>query len=218
MENIKIALVGYKGKMGSVVFEALAKNYSVIGIGRNDEICENVQLVIDFASAESSAKYAEWCKQRKIPLIIGSTGQNTKQMESILSASKATPIFMAGNFSVGANNLKSALKNLITQDAQDVIIFEKHHKTKKDAPSGTAKEIAKFITHNFNIEPNIVFERGGKEIGTHLVDIYYENELVTIEHKAFSRQAFADGVMKAVKFMQKVTKSGFYSMEDIKIL
>ena len=116
--------------MGTVVFETLAKNYSVIGIGRNDEIFDRVQLVIDLASAESSAKYAEWCKTRKVPLIIGSTGQNAEQMKSILNASKETPIFMAGNFSMGANNLKQALKSLITQDAQDVIIFEKHHKTK----------------------------------------------------------------------------------------
>jgi 4-hydroxy-tetrahydrodipicolinate reductase len=157
-----------------------------------------------------------WCKTNKVPLVIGSTGQSGTQMKEIENASKSIAIFKAGNFSVGIKNLKNALKSLIINDAQEITIFEKHHKNKKDAPSGTAKEIAEYIGKKFNKPVNIIFERGGKEIGTHSVDIYYENEVVSISHKVFSRDAFADGVRKAVDFMIGCKVAGLYSMEDIK--
>ncbi len=215
MKNFKIAVVGYKGKMGSIVFEILKKRYNVIGIGRNDVFCSDANLVIDFASAESSVDSAKWCAEKKVPLIIGSTGQSESQMNEIIELSKFVPILKAGNFSIGVNNLKKSLKKLITKDAQDITIFEKHHKNKKDAPSGTAKEIAGFIMQNFNIKPNVIFERGGKEIGEHIVSVYYENEVVSIKHKVFSREAFADGVLKAVLIIKNIKNSGLYSLEDI---
>ena len=215
IKRIKIMLVGHKGKMGSVVFDTLKKDYDVVGFSKEDKPTTDADMVVDFASAESSVCMAKWCAEKNIPLVIGSTGQSDLQMKEILNASKRVPIFIAGNFSVGIKNLKRALEKIVTKDAKDVIVFEKHHRSKKDAPSGTAKEIVKVITDKFGVVANVVFERGGKEIGTHTVDVYYEDEVITISHKVFSREAFAGGVKRAVEYMQKVKKSGLYTMEDI---
>ena len=214
---MKIAVIGYKGKMGSTVYELLGKYYSVVGVDKDDEFDINVDLVVDFSSSENSNFLLDKCTKNKIPLIIGTTGHDEKELLEIKNASKFIPVFKAGNFSTGMQNLKNSLKNLITIDTQDVIIFEKHHRNKKDAPSGTAKEIEQFITNKFNIEPSVIYERGGKEIGTHIIDIYYENEVVSVSHQAFSRIAFAEGVKKAVEFMINVKDNGLYGMADIKL-
>ena len=217
MKQIKIAIVGYRGKMGSAVFDALKQEYEVVGIDRGDYFADSVSLVIDFASAESSATMAKECARRKIPLIIGSTGQDENELNEIKKASEQIIVLMAGNFSLGICLLKNALTSLITNNVQDIVIFEKHHKDKKDAPSGTAKEIKHFIENNFNMSSDVVFERGGKEIGTHVVDIYYENEVISLSHRAFSRNAFVDGLKKAIKFVLGSEKSGFYNMHDVKM-
>ncbi len=213
---IKIAIVGYKGKMGSCVFGKLNSKFTLVGIDRENKLTgDSVSLVIDFADAESSVASCDWCKNNKVPLIIGSTGQTPEQNEKIREASKIIPIFKAGNFSVGIMALKNALSSLINSSTQDIVVFEKHHKNKKDAPSGTAKEIAEIIWDNFNITPSVIFERGGIEVGTHSVDIYYKNEVLSISHRAFSREAFADGVMLAVDFILSTTCAGLYGMADL---
>lgn len=217
MKKIKIAVIGYKGKMGSAVFNALKKEYEVIGIGKGDSFDDSVSTVVDFASAESSVKISKKCAQKNIPLVIGSTGQTEEQLDEIKEASTFVPILMAGNFSMGVSCLKNALDALIIKDAQDIVVFEKHHREKKDAPSGTAKEIAHFIEQNFNKAVGVIFERGGKELGTHVVDIYYENEVVSLSHTVFSREAFVQGVKKAVEFVLDCKNNGLYGMQDVKM-
>ena len=73
----KIAIVGYKGKMGYPIFLSLQKKFDVVGIGRGDslEAYDDIDLVIDVASGSSSVVSAEYCFKKKIPIIIASTGQ-----------------------------------------------------------------------------------------------------------------------------------------------
>ena len=213
---LKIAIVGCKGKMGSLLCHELKDDYDVVGIEKGEKLeGTNAELVVDFASAESSVESALWCKKNAVPIIIGSTGQSAMQMKQLCEVSKSVPVFKAGNFSAGIQFLKNSIFNFVNSEVQDVVVFEKHHKEKKDAPSGTAIEISDYILNNFKIKPSVIYERGGKEIGTHSVDIYYKNEVITITHKAFSREAFVDGVKKAIIFMQKTKINGLYSMENI---
>lgn len=220
LKRKKVAVVGGNGKMGSAVCNALSLDYDIFVIQRGDKFPKNLELVVDFGSGESSAISAAWCKENGVPLIVGATGQNESELAEIENASKFVAVVLAQNFSEGLVLMKNTLKCIITKKAENVIIFEKHHKAKKDAPSGTAKNLKQFIGEFYAGDIQMIFERGGKEIGTHTVDCYFDNEMIGITHKAFSRDAFADGVKKTADWLFDGEKkqSGLYSFDDICVL
>ena len=216
MKKLKIAVVGANGKMGKLLCEKLNDKFDVLKITRECKLDkQNVCLVVDFASAESSVESAVWCAKNKVPLIVGSTGQTNFQKDEILKASEKTPILIAGNFSVGILLLKKLLKTVDFELVEDIVIFEKHHKNKKDEPSGTALELENLIRSKTSRHADVLVERGGKEIGTHKIDLYFENELISIKHQAFSRECFADGVLLAVEFMFQQKERKLFSFEDV---
>lgn len=216
MKKLKIAVVGANGKMGKLLCEKLNDKFDVLKITRECKLDkQNVCLVVDFASAESSVESAVWCAKNKVPLIVGSTGQTNFQKDEILKASEKTPILIAGNFSVGILLLKKLLKTVDFELVEDIVIFEKHHKNKKDKPSGTALELENLIRAKTSRHADVLVERGGKEIGTHKIDLYFENELISIKHQAFSRECFADGVLLAVEFMFQQKERKLFSFEDV---
>lgn len=217
LKRKKIAVVGGKGKMGSAVCKALASDYDIFVIQKENKLLKSFDMVVDFGSSESSVHSAVWCKENGVPLIIGATGQSESDLKQIEEASKFVPIVLAQNFSEGLVLMKKALKSLITNETEDVIIFEKHHKEKKDSPSGTAKNLKQFIGEFYAGDIQMICERGGKEIGTHTVDCYFDNEMVSITHKAFSRDTFADGVKKTVAWMfgGEKKQNKLYSFDEI---
>ena len=213
----RIAIVGYQGKMGSVVFEQLKNKYELIGIGKNDliKIASESDLIIDFSNGTNSTKTALWCAENKIPLIIGATGQTAEELKLIKDASTKIPIMKAGNFSLGIAIVCKLLKFLKEFDFDNICIFEKHHKNKKDYPSGTAIELKNLINKNFDISASISGFRGGEEIGTHEINLYFGSELLTLSHQAFSRSAFAKGVEMAVNYILNNVDVKQYSFEEI---
>ena len=216
MKKLKIAVVGANGKMGKLLCEKLSDKFDVLKITRECKLDkQNICLVVDFASAESSVESAVWCAKHKVPLIVGSTGQTNFQKDEILKASEKTPILIAGNFSVGILLLKKLLKTVDFELVEDIVIFEKHHKNKKDKPSGTALELENLIRSKTSRHADVLVERGGKEIGTHKIDLYFENELISIKHQAFSRECFTDGVLLAVEFMFQQKERKLFSFEDV---
>ena len=216
MKKLKIAVVGANGKMGKLLCEKLNAEFDVLKITRDCGLDkQDVCLVVDFASAETSVESAVWCAKHKVPLIVGSTGQTNSQKNEILKASEKTPILIAGNFSVGILLLKKLLKTVDFELVEDIVIFEKHHKNKKDKPSGTALELESLIKSKTGCFVDVLTERGGKEIGTHKIDLYLENELISIKHQAFSRECFADGLFLAVKFMIKQKENKLFAFEDV---
>lgn len=213
----KIAVIGYKGKMGSCVFEKISHSYQVVGIDVNDSIAiaKHADIVVDFSTGANSAKTAIWCAKQKIPLIIGATGQNNKENKVIIECAKKIPILKAGNFSIGIAILKKMLLHLKLCNIDSVSILEKHHKLKRDKPSGTALELETYLKKFYNIEIDINAVRGGREIGMHEISIYFGDEVLSLRHQAFSRNAFVEGVMLAIKFMLNIKDSGLYNFEDI---
>lgn len=216
MKNIIV--VGYKGKMGGVVFDTLKKRgLQVLGKDASDKFDDfcDVSLVIDFGGAESSVESAKWCRQNGVKLIVGSTGQDEGQIKEIYEAGKVVPLVIAGNFSVGVLMMKKMIALMKNCEVDDVCVFEKHHKNKKDAPSGTAKELQVEVEKVVFKPVQMLCERGGQEVGTHSVDFYFGSEVLTLVHKAFSRDAFAGGVCLAVEFLKGVSTQGVFSFEDI---
>lgn len=211
----RIILVGSNGKMGQILTNFLQSDFDIIGIEKGDNIFDFFgDVVLDFGSAESSVISAKYCEKYKIPLIVGSTGQSQKQIETILNASKAIPVMFESNFSVGVAFLKRIIK-IIAPISEDVIITEKHHKHKKDSPSGTAIALKNCI-ENITQKSAIIFSiRGGEEIGTHSIDFYFGSEILSFSHQAFSRKAFASGVVQAVNFMTLKTQPKIYHFDEI---
>lgn len=217
MQNNIIAVVGAKGKMGSVVCKKLQKNYEIVEIDIDFPInnAKNADLIIDFASAKSSVLSAKFCAENKIPLIIGSTGQTEKQKKTIEKYSKITPILICKNFSVGVFLQKKISELILNIIEPSITIFEKHHAEKKDSPSGTAIELKGFIEERFNGKVSVLSERGGKEVGTHKIDFYFGDELISVSHSAFSRDSFACGVVLAAEYMLRQSSPKNFNFMDI---
>ena len=217
MEKNKIIVVGSKGKMGSVVVEYLKKQgYIVSEIDKDDALeTQSSDLVIDFSVAANTIFVANWCKENNIPLIVGTTGHNERQQKELEEISTYIPIFKAGNFSIGIAMIKKCLNLLIDENIMEITVCEKHHRNKKDTPSGTAVELKTLIENNWNGKVEVLAERGGKEVGEHVINCYFENEVVSLKHVAYSRECFADGVLIATKFMLRNTETKMFSFDDV---
>lgn len=197
----KIAVVGYKGKMGEPIFLALKGNYDVVGIGRADSLdqFDDLDLVIDFASGESSVKSAEYCLKRNIPIIIGATGQTEQEESRLKEISKSIKVVKKSNFSIGFEMLLKVIDSCLKSDPVQIEIFEKHHINKKDSPSGTAIELKKYIENKCERCVEIHSIREGDEKGEHIILFKYIDESISIKHNVFLRQAFVEGCVKEVE-------------------
>ncbi len=217
MQKNIIAVVGAKGKMGSSLCKKLQKNYEIIEIDIDFPLnnAKNADLVVDFAGADSSVLSAKFCSDQNIPLIIGSTGQTEKQTKLINKYSKKTPILVCKNLSVGIFLQKKISELILNIIDPSITIFEKHHAEKKDSPSGTACELKEFIEEKYDGKVSVLSERGGKEIGTHHIDFYFGDELISVSHSAFSRDAFACGAVLACEYMLKQTVPQKYDFMKI---
>ena len=190
MKNI--AIVGYKGKMGSLIFLFLKEKFDVVGVGKEDSLdnYSGIDLVIDFASHESSLISAEYCLKNKIPIIIGATGQTKDEEMRLNQIAQKIKVVKKANFSRGIEVLKNSLNAIIAGNPNSIEIIEKHHVNKKDAPSGTALEIKEYIEHICNKKVAITSIREGLEMGEHIVKAYFNDETISLKHNVYSRNAF----------------------------
>lgn len=197
----KVVIVGCKGRMGSLIAEALDGYFDVVGVARNDDIdlIQNANLVVDFATHESSVKSAEYCLKKKIPLIIGSTGQTEKENMRIEEISKEIKIIRKANFSSGMDILKRFIDIILPMQPNKLEIVEKHHINKRDKPSGTALELKNYIQKFYNGDVEIISIREGQEMGEHEIIAYVCDERLSMKHNVFSRNAFVCGVVKIIE-------------------
>lgn len=198
-----------------------------------NDIKEKVDVIIDFSIPVATFEILKYAKKTKTPIVIATTGFTQEQLEEIEKASKEIPIFRSANMSLDINlmaNIISQIAKILT-DA-DIEIVETHHNRKIDSPSGTAILLADAIndvlenkkTYNFERmqkrEPRSKKEigfssiRGGNIVGEHSVKFFGENETLEITHTAYSRQVFAEGAIKAAKYLVN-QKPGLYNMKNL---
>ena len=203
----KIAVVGCKGKMGRIICDLLKSEFLVVGIDRFDSIenFSDLDLVIDFASHESSVVSAEYCLYRNIPMIIGSTGQTMEENKRLDEISKHIKVIRKANFASGIKILKNFVIGVLELNPYRFEIIEKHHINKKDMPSGTALELENFIGKRFNGPIDIKSIREGQEMGEHVIVAYIGNETLSIKHNVFSRDVFAIGVLEEARKILNMT-------------
>jgi len=195
---------------------------------------EKIDLIIDFSHPSSLPNLLEYGINKNIPIVMGTTGLSDEDLNSIKSASKKIPIFYSANMSLGINLLVSMVKKIspILNETFDIEIIEKHHNKKIDAPSGTAYMIANAINNQLDNSKEYVFDRhtksqarnkneigihairGGTIVGEHSVIYAGTDEVIEIKHSASSKKIFAQGAIKAAKFVYN-KESGFYNMEDL---
>lgn len=189
-------------------------------------------VIIDFSSRLSLETILPYAEEFGVPAVLCATGYTTEDDEKVKKASEKVALFRSANMSVGVNVLIRLVKQAAAAlEGFDIEIIEKHHNKKVDAPSGTANMIARgiksvlpekyFIYGRNGItgkrdknEIGIHAVRGGNIVGDHEVIFAGENEIITLSHSASDRALFADGAVKAAKFISG-KKSGLYDMNDM---
>ena len=243
---LKIVLSGSTGKMGIAILNLVSKDkdYKLIGgvasesnsnIGKDlGEIAGEKRLgvdlssrfsdlpdadvLIDFSEAKFSLQSVEYAKKRNMALVLGTTGHQEEDLRIIEEASQFIPLLKAPNTSVGIAYLKKVID--LTSDSlsyfDNLQISEKHHKDKKDLPSGTSLDLAKFLSDRILREGPIKIdsERTGDLAGEHKIILSNDLERIELSHKALDRSIYAKGAMIGAKWL-KSKPNGLYSMSDI---
>jgi 4-hydroxy-tetrahydrodipicolinate reductase len=219
---IKLAISGYKGKMGQRItaFAAQDKEFNIVAkIEINDSIeaIKDADVLIEFTTPAATIEHLRVCIKLSKPIVIGTTGLSEGELSQLKAAAKKIPIVFSPNMSVGVNCLFGLVRDAARRLGlnYEVNIVEAHHVYKKDSPSGTAKKLAQIVKEANSKDVNdIKAIREGEIIGDHRV--IFENSLDKVElfHSAKTRDIFAQGALRAAKFI--VTKKpGLYSMEDV---
>ncbi len=199
-----------------------------------DDIKENADVLIDFSHPAMLENIIKYSKKTKTPAVIATTGISDVGIKNIDELSKEVAIFRSANMSLGINLLINLIKKAapLLEGKFDIEIIEKHHNQKIDAPSGTALMLADAVNESLETECEYVYDRhsvrkkrGKTEIGLHAVrggtivgqhDVIFagNDEIVELKHTATSKGVFAEGAIKAAKFL--VGKpSGMYDMQNL---
>jgi 4-hydroxy-tetrahydrodipicolinate reductase len=197
---------------------------------------DHAEVLIDFTRPEGTLAHLKVCRERGVKMVIGTTGFTDAQKAEIAEAAKDIAIVMAPNMSVGVNVtlklLEMAARALST--GYDIEVIEAHHRHKVDAPSGTAlkmgeviaaalgrdlKECAVYAREGVTGERDpstIGFSaiRGGDIVGDHTVLFAGTGERIEITHKSASRATYAQGSLRAVRFLAGQDK-GLFDMFDV---
>ncbi|MDO8706134.1 MAG: 4-hydroxy-tetrahydrodipicolinate reductase [Sulfuricaulis sp.] len=193
-------------------------------------------VLVDFTNPEATLANLEYCRQHKKKIVIGTTGLDEAGQKRIAEAGRDIAIVFAPNMSVGVNLCFKLLETAarVLGDDVDVEITEAHHRYKADAPSGTAlrmgevvaqalqrdlKECAVYERHGISAErarKTIGFSsiRAGDIVGDHTVMFAGGGERVEITHRAESRMTFANGALRAARWLME-RKAGLYDMQDV---
>jgi 4-hydroxy-tetrahydrodipicolinate reductase len=193
-------------------------------------------VLIDFTRPEGTLAHLQVCRARKVKAVIGTTGFTPEQKQTIADASRDIAIVFAPNMSVGVNLCLQLLETAakVLREGYDIEIIEAHHRHKVDAPSGTALRMGEVIAQALGREladcavygregvtgerhPNTIgfaTVRGGDIVGDHTALFAGVGERVEITHKASSRATFAQGALRAARFLA-TRDSGLFDMRDV---
>jgi len=238
----RIAINGYKGKMGQALIEAVNLSTSAelcVQLDKGDNAkysLKDFDVLIDFSRPKATLSAISVCRDAGKAMVIGTTGFSDDELEIIHQASKEMPIVFAPNMSIGVNLTLKILETsakVIGPDSS-IEIIEAHHRYKVDSPSGTALKMGEVVANALGrdlaecaiygrkgIEKprdlnTIGFSsiRGGDVVGEHTVTFFMEGERVEITHKASSRMIYANGALRAAHWLHK-KPNGLYSMQDV---
>lgn len=216
---MRILLLGH-GRMGTLV-ESLAPEYGATIAGVIDEHSGDVapaDVAIDFTLADAVPKNLPRLAERKINVVIGTTGWQAQEPAMRAIAEKAgIGVLAASNFSLGMNIFQLAVEEASRHFARHpefgAWIHESHHIMKKDAPSGTALTIKQgMVQAGYGRTIDVSSTRAGSIPGTHTVGFDGPSETIEFTHTVRDRAVFARGALAAAKWL--VGKQGWFSIRD----
>jgi len=262
---IRVVVTGVSGRMGGVLVRAVRDSEDlrlsgataregsesvgldaglVVGTGpvqvpvsaRFEDALVDAQVVVDFTNADASLEHARICADRKIPLVLGSTGFSAQARAQVSGFSRKTPIVMAPNMSVGVNVLFRLAGEVakVMGPNYDVEVLETHDRQKRASASGTALRLVEVLADALQVDPErdvvdhrkgnvgarpakkigVQALRGGDVVGEHTVFFLGNGERLELTHKATSRTNFAEGALRAARWVVH-QPPGLYDMLDV---
>ena len=217
---VKIFLNGCCGRMGKAI-AALCENnpdYKIVAGGdiiensnygfpvytSLNECTEDFDVIIDFSNAKAVPGVLEFALNRNKPFICCTTALSDDTVADLLKASETIPVFKSANMSVGINLMlelvKKCTKTLYPE--YDIEIVEAHHNRQSRNEARKKTEIG------------ISSIRGGNIVGDHSAMFINDEEIITVSHRAMTRDVFAKGALTAAGFMCG-KKAGYYNMSDV---
>jgi 4-hydroxy-tetrahydrodipicolinate reductase len=228
---MNLLLLG-RGKTGSLAAEvAAARKHHVRVTGAKEnaacaalsqENLRDIDAVIDFTAPQCVLANIEACVRAGKNIVVGTTGwyEEIDHVRSLVEQ-HGTGFVYAANFSIGVNlffDVARAAAAALRHDYSGQI-FERHHATKKDAPSGTAIAIQRVIRESSglgsdkNEDLEITSFREGDVVGLHEVVLESSADRIYLCHDAKSRRGFAEGAVRAAEWL--ASKKGFYDFKDV---
>jgi 4-hydroxy-tetrahydrodipicolinate reductase len=201
-----------------------------------DQALSEADFLIDFTRPEGTLKHLEYCAAHGIKVIIGTTGFDDAGKAAIAAAARHTAVVFAPNMSVGVNVTMKLLEMAAKSFAEgyDIEIIEAHHRHKVDAPSGTALQMGEVVARALGRDLNDVGVfaregvtgerdpssigfatiRGGDIVGDHTVLFAGIGERIEISHKSSSRVTYANGSLRAARYLAG-RDIGLFDMQDV---
>jgi len=241
MSALSILVTGSQGRMGQAIIRAAETQHVTVAasIDLGDTLPDALakcDTVIDFTSHHFCDELLGECLKQNKSMIIGTTGHTNEQLAAIRAAAKTLPIVFASNYSVGVNTLFWLTRKAteLLGPEFDLEVIEMHHRMKKDSPSGTARTLVEILADVRGLEYDkdcrhgrfgdvgartpkeigVHAIRGGDVVGDHTVVFANVGERVELTHKASSRDTFANGSVRAARWL--VGKpAGLYDMQDV---
>ena len=243
MSNLtKIVITGAKGRMGQALVACAARLPELQVVGQVDQgddlraVITRADVVVDFSFHQVTNSVAGLCAVHKKGIVIGTTGHSETEKAQITQLASQIPMVWSSNFSTGVNALFWLTRKAaeILGPGFDLEVVEMHHRSKKDAPSGTAMTLAEILAGVRRQQPGEVIRcgrqgqvgertdaeigvhslRGGDVVGDHTVIFAASGERLELTHKAAHRETFANGALRAAQWVVK-QKPGLYDMQDV---
>ena len=193
-------------------------------------------VLIDFSAPVSCMQWLGWCVRNDVAFVSGTTGLEADQRAQFAQAARTIAVLWARNMSIGVNLLVQIVGEIAARlgPGWDTEIVETHHRHKVDAPSGTAQALYEAVCAALHRDPTTaaVHGRSGKPgpraageigvhalrmggiVGEHRIHFATPDEQLTLEHRAFSRDTFAAGAIRAAKWLDD-RPPGLYAMRDV---
>ena len=222
---IRIAIAG-AGRMGQAIAAGLEDqaDMELVGVwSRGDDLdalASSADVVIDFSLPDGTAQVLEAVLRRKKPLVCGVSGLSDALMARLDEVARHVPLVYDRNMSLGIAVLERSVREAAASLGRDfeVAIAEVHHVHKKDAPSGTALKLGEAVAESRGEQGtgsvNFASERRGEVPGDHEVVMRSATETLSFAHSVTSRQVFADGAVRAGRWVVG-QKPGRYAMRDV---
>jgi 4-hydroxy-tetrahydrodipicolinate reductase len=239
---LRVAVAGSSGRMGQMLIEAVNTAPDCVLSGTLDIGADirvslaKAQVLIDFTRPEGTLAQLAVCRELGVKAVVGTTGFSDAQKAAIADHARHIAIVMSPNMSVGVNVVFKLLDTAARAlgDGYDIEIMEAHHRHKVDAPSGTALKMGEIVANALGRDlkdcgvyaregvtgkrdpHSIGFAslRGGDIVGDHTVMFCGTGERIEITHKSASRETYAQGSLRAARFLADKS-SGLFDMNHV---